>query len=213
MNKPSISRVNAILQCPKKYHEVEFETSNALAIGLRLHKVLENYIQNNIIDEVMSSTIDKDFIPKLISKLELENADEIFSEIHLENENFKGFIDLVLISNRQLCIWDLKVTTSRNQKNYNVDDSEQLEMYAHNLKLDGRFEGKYDDIFVGYILYLKDKNEVVIQYKEIGDLTERLKLWEDKVKIARFILDNELYVPLKNEFCKFCKLKKEGKCK
>lgn len=213
MNKPSISRVNGILQCPRKYHEVEFETSEALAKGLRLHTLLENYIKYGVIDEIMSSTIDKDFIKKLKDKMDLSNSDSIFSEVALDNDNFKGFIDLVLISKRQLSLWDLKVTTSRNQKNYDVNDSEQLDMYAHNLVLDGRFEGMYDDIFVGYILYLKDKNEFVVDYKQIGDLSDRIKLWDKKVKLARFILDNELYIPMKNEYCKYCKLRKEGKCK
>lgn len=216
MKKFSFSRVNSIINCPKKYNEVPFESNEAFQKGLRLHTILETYLKTGFKDQIMMDSLDSDFLDKVIGSLQLNGSEQIISEYHIENDYFKGFVDLIIIdhNHKQLLVLDLKTINDGRKAHYNLNDAEQMRLYAYFInEIFPQYVQAGYSMHIGYILYLKKSKKV--KYDTLPVTEADLKITYDnfmkKAKTARMIIDNELWYASKNEYCKFCKLNKTCK--
>lgn len=217
MKIPSYSRVNSILNCPKKYIEIGFESSPALAEGLKFHFVLETYIKNGFVDPVLLNDIDTDFVAKVCEVLELKESDEIMSELELLiPEEFKGFVDLIVIDHAQktVSIIDLKTINDARKSSYNINDAEQMRLYAYyfNKMFPKYLKEKYT-MHIGYLLYLKKSQKTKMEFANISN--EEMEItatnFKKKTEVAKYIVSNNMNYAHKNEYCNFCPIK--DKCK
>ncbi len=213
MNKFSFSRVNSILSCPKKYHDVGFESNVHFQNGLKLHVLLENYIKHGVIDDVLSAA-DPEFIPKIINSLALEGHERLISELRVETELVKGFIDLIIIDDKQktVLILDLKTINDKRINEYKLDNAEQLLLYARLFRI---LYPQFDEytLHIGYILYRK-RAKTVKFITDPCDETELKNVFDNFMKkgeTARLIVNKNLWFARPNQYCTFCKLK--DKCK
>lgn len=214
MEKYSFSRVNSILECPKKYHNSEFESNIFLQLGLKFHNALELYINTGIVDDYIMDSYDSEFIPKILKALELTGKERLLSELHLETDEVKGFIDLLIIDDEQktICIADLKTISDARKKEYSIDKAEQLTLYAKLFRL---LYPQFDEykIHLGYILYLKKTKVVKFNHEYLSEkqMNSVYKNFMVKGSVAKNIVDNGLWFARENSSCFFCKMK--DKCK
>lgn len=218
MEKASFSRVNGIVNCPKKYFEVEFSDGEALRTGRKLHFLLEDYIKNGNTNNFITDSFDPGFVEKLIESLQLNGSERIISEYEIMTDQFKGYIDLMIIDETQktVAIIDLKTITDKRKAKYKLDNAEQMRLYAYFifLKLKPLFEDGYT-MHIGYLLYLKNTKETLFDFLEITfeDACTTYKNFRKKEIVARYILANNLDFAKENENCVFCELQKQNKCK
>lgn len=216
MKTPSYSRVNSILNCPKKYNGVGFTTSKAFTQGLKLHKILEDYIEHGFIDNIVMDEIDRNFIKKINKTLELKDTDRVISEYAILEEEFKGFIDLIVIDDIQktVGILDLKTINDGRKASYKLEEGEQMRLYAYWFnRLQPQFLEAGYTIHIGYILYLKNSKQVRYDFLQVTpeELETTWSNFQKKIDTAYHIIDNENWYAHKNEYCGFCPLKNECK--
>lgn len=210
MERASYSRVNSILKCPKQYKEVGFQSNENLRFGLKLHNILENYIEHGYIDEFMLSEIDPEFITKIVEILQLDGEEQLISEYEILSTDFKGYVDLIIIDKKTntMAILDLKTIKKTSKKFYKIKTSEQLNLYASYLQEIDEFKGY--NVVIGYILYLKDSKKMELDAMCLDQEycnTIRHNFGQ-KTSVARHILDNDFDFPIKNDFCFLCPLVK-----
>lgn len=210
MERASYSRVNSILKCPKQYNEIGFTSNDALRFGLKLHTILENYIDHAYVDEFMLMDIDPDFITKIVEVLQLDGDEQLISEYEILSTDFKGYVDLIIIDKKTntMLILDLKTIKKTSKKFYKIKTSEQLNLYASYLQEIDQFKGY--NIVIGYILYTKDDKKMELDAMCLDQeyCNTIRNNFNQKTSVARHILDNNFDFPIKNDFCFLCPLVK-----
>lgn len=219
MERASYSRVNSILNCPKKYIEVPFESAPHFQTGLVFHSLLETYIKTGYIDPVVTELMDSDFIPLVVQKLQLQGHERIISEYELMTNDFKGYIDFIIIDDFQktVVIGDLKTVSQMRAPSYKLDDAEQMRLYAWYFDhLNPDFMDNGYTFHIAYLVYRKKFNPTPSQPDKItfdilevdGETLDETKSnFDMKTKMARHILAEKMYYAHKNDFCNMCSIK------
>lgn len=219
MERASYSRVNSILNCPKKYNEVAFESSVPFQTGLIMHQLLENYIKHGVIDPVVHSYMDEDFIPLAVEVMGLEGHERLISEYEIMTDDFKGYIDLVIIDDKQktVVIADLKTVSMSRAGSYKLTDAEQMRLYAYYFdEINQQFGDAGYTFHIAYLIYRKNFKETPSNPKKMTfdvleltgeEMDDTKNNFDIKTKMARHILATESYYAHKNEYCNFCSIK------
>lgn len=190
--KFSYSRVDLFKRCPYHYKlkyidqltEIpSLDANNPLFVGHALHlgiekgkqAMIDNYLSNYpvITDKIVNEMIKLELALEKV-KLVLEGINIKFQEYELENDFFKGIVDLITENeDGTVDIFDFKYSNHTD----NYMNSAQLHIYKHFLEEEGFKVNKMGYIFIPKTNIRQKKTEDLYQFRE------RIKSTYDELEI------------------------------
>ena len=226
----SVSRVQCFQQCPYKF-KLKYldklstypdydDPANALYLGTALHTGLEKNLDEAIESYFNSYPIITDAHINEAIKLEylIPKAKKLIpngrNEVLIENEVFKGFIDLLVVKgNGHYDIWDFKY--SNNKEHY----MESYQLHVYKSYFEGFNHGKVDNLYYLFIpktAIRQKKTESLEQFRRrLKETLEKMhpevvEVPADEDKVKEFLegtseIENATEYP-KNEsgLCSWC---------
>lgn len=226
--KHSVSSLELFQSCQYKYYlkyilgNYSKQNQIHLEIGTFVHKALEDFMQS----KDLKLTIDKlkakakefmEYKPKFkILKERLENGDlyngytviatEKDFEITINNEIFKGSIDLVLKDeNDNIVIVDYKTSKKIFEKK-KLDNSLQVMIYSYAVK---QLYDKHPSEFIFDFVFLDRKQFISNNLDNDQKLLDTIK---DIFIQMNKCYDNDEFIPNKSVLCSFCDYSSQTGC-
>lgn len=232
--KVSYSRIGTFKQCPFQYKlryidglktKFNLDPSNALVLGTAVHSGIE---KRNVLEAIKSYysnypsvtplMVDEAIKLEIVVEKAIEKLPEGEYELLLEDDDFKGFIDmLVKVDENTYDLYDFKY--SNNIKNYM--ESGQLHVYKYwfeKLNPTKKIRNLYF-VFIPKVKLKKDEYEDIENYrKRLIDECEKQEIKIESVnynpnKVIEFLLDTKECIECKDfnknksNLCYWCDFK------